>query len=100
MKRLLARRQRHGWSWAELSRRSGLPVWKLRWWERRLGSKRPARRSGGSKRAFLPVRVVERGGSSGPSLEIITPRGYRIVVAGDFSLEQLSRVVKALDPSC
>lgn len=100
MKRLLARRERHGWSWAELSRRSGLPEWKLQWWRRRLASKRASRRRSRSKRAFLPVRVVGSRPGPGPSLEIHTPTGYRIVVPGDVSAEQLSRVVKALEPSC
>ena len=36
MTRWLARRTRHGWSWAELSARSGHPVWRLRYWQRRL----------------------------------------------------------------
>lgn len=97
MKRLLGRRERHGWSWAELSRRSGLPVWKLQWWRRRLASKRPARRP---KRSFLPVRVVEPRATPVPSLEIVTPSGYRIVVPAGVSSEQLSRVVKVLEPPC
>ncbi|MEO5617781.1 MAG: hypothetical protein ABIS67_08415 [Candidatus Eisenbacteria bacterium] len=36
MARWLARREEHGWSWVELSRRSGHPAWKLRWWQGRL----------------------------------------------------------------
>ena len=100
MKRLLARRERHGWSWPELSRRSGLPVWKLQWWRRRLEAKRPAPRSRRSKRSFLPVRVLEPQPGPGRSVEILTPSGYRIVVPGDVSAEQLSRVVKALEPPC
>jgi len=99
MKRLLARRERHGWSWSELSHRSGLPEWKLHWWRRRLMSKGGSRRSR-SKRSFLPVRVVEPRPGAGPALEILTPWGYRIVVPGEVSAEQLSRVVKALEPPC
>jgi len=97
MKRLLARRERHGWSWSELSRRSGLPVWKLQWWRRRLALKRSTRRRSRSKRAFLPVKVVEAPPGPGPFLEILTPSGYRIVVPGEVSPEQLSRVVKVLE---
>ncbi len=100
MKRLLARRERHGWSWPELSRRSGLPVWKLQWWGRRLASRRRAGGRNRSSRAFLPVKVVEARPVAGPSLEILTPSGYRIVVPGEVSSEQLSRVVKALEPPC
>ncbi len=40
----LSKRERNGWSWAELSRRSGLPSWKLRWWHERL-KKNPLPRS-------------------------------------------------------
>jgi hypothetical protein len=96
MRRFLARRERHRWSWAELSRRSGLPVWKLRWWQRRLGRQGPARRS---RRAFVPVKVVEsRRGCS--QLEVITPSGLRILVPGGFSAEDLRRVVEVLGPPC
>ena len=97
MKRLLARRDRHGWSWAELSRHSGLPVWKLCWWQTRLARKKPARRPG---RTFVPVQVVDSP-KRGPSpLEVITPSGIRIRVAVDFDADHLRRVVKALEPSC
>jgi hypothetical protein len=97
MKTLLAKRERYGWRWTELSRRSGLPVWKLRWWQTRLARKKPARRPG---RTFVPVQVVDSP-SRGPSpLEVITPSGIRIVVAVDFDANHLRRVVKALEPSC
>jgi len=97
MRRLLARRERHGWSWAELSRRSGMPVWKLRWWHRRLARKRPATRS---RRAFVPVKVIESRAAGCSPLEVITPSGFRILVPGGFSAEDLRRVVEALEPAC
>ncbi len=97
MRSVLAKRDRHGWSLAELSRRSGLPVWKLRWWQRRLARKRPARRSKG---AFLPVQVVESPPVSCSRLEVITPSGVRIVVSAGFDTEHLKRVIKAVESGC
>jgi len=97
MKTLLARRERHGWSWPELSRRSGLPVWKLQSWQRRLRKRRSARRSG---RAFVPVQVVAVGRRDGPPLELLTPSGVRILVTASFDADHLRRVLKALEPSC
>jgi len=97
MKTLLARRARHGWSWPELSRRSGLPVWKLHWWQRRLAPRRPARRSG---RRFVPVQVVAATRRDAPPLELLTPSGVRILVTASFDADHLRRVLKALAPSC
>ncbi len=97
MRKLLARRARHGWSWVELSRRCGLPVWKLCWWHRRLASQRPLRRSG---RTFVPVQVVDSPRGEGPWLEVITPAGFRIRVPADFQAEHLRRVLQALEGAC
>lgn len=97
MKLILASRKRNGWSWAELSRRSGLPVWKLRWWKRRLAGTRAAGRPG---LAFLPVQVIESPRTDTSRLEVITPSGVRILVAADFDAEHLRRVLKALAPAC
>ena len=97
MKTLLARRERHGWSWPELSRRSGLPVWKLHWWRRRLAPRRPSRRSG---RTFVPVQIVAATRRDSSSLELLTPSGVRILVTASFDAEHLRRVLKALEPSC
>ena len=94
MKRLLALRERQGWSWTELSRRSGLPVWKLHWWHRRLASHRSLRRPG---RTFVSVQVVDSPRGDGPPLEVITPSGVRILVPADFQAEHLRRVLQALE---
>lgn len=98
MEKLLARRQRQGWSWPELSRRSGLPVWKLHAWRRRLAARQPPRKP---RRPFVPVRVV-----GAPSLrvssplELVTPAGFHILVAPDCDPEHLRRVLRALEPGC
>jgi hypothetical protein len=97
MKTLLARRDRHGWSWAELSRRSGLPVWTLRWWRRRLASKPAPRRP---VRGFVRVRVVEPPRADGSPLEVITSSGVRVLVGPRFDAEHLSQVIRALESGC
>lgn len=97
MKRLLSRRDRHGWSWAELSRRSGLPVWTLRWWSRRLASKAARRRS---VRGFVRVRVVEPPRADGSPLEVVMPSGLRVLVGPHFDAEHLRRVIRALEAAC
>ncbi len=97
MKTLLARRARHGWSWPELSRRTGLPVWKLHWWQRRLAPQRPARRAG---RTFVPVQLVAATRRDAPPLELLMPSGARILVTASFDADHLRRVLKALESSC
>ncbi len=97
MKKLLARRERHGWSFAELSRRSGLPAWKVRWWHRSLSEKRTVRPSKGG---FAPVQVVDPPQESCRPLEVITVSGIRILVSGDFQAEHLKRVIQAVESVC
>jgi hypothetical protein len=98
MRKLLARRERHGWTWPELSRRSGLPVWKLHAWRRRLARHKPA---GGKPRPFVPVQVVDRGfRQAALPLEVVTPSGLRILIAADFDAEHLCRLLRTLAPGC
>jgi hypothetical protein len=97
MKTLLARRVQQGWSWAELSRRCGLPVWKLRWWHKRLARIRPKPRRA---RIFVPVEVVDVPRADGSPLEVVTPSGFRILVPPGVTADDLIQVVKALEPSC
>ena len=97
MRKLLARRKHHGWSWNELSRRCGLPEWKLHWWRRRLAKPKPVRRP---RRAFVPVQVVDSTRRECPPLELITTSGVRILVMGNFDADHLKRVLKALEPAC
>ena len=94
MARWLARRERQGLSWAQLAWRSGHPVWKLRYWQRRLEGRdrAPKRRA----EAFVAVEVTSSGASSGATIEITTPSGYRVQVSRDFDPEHLGRVVEAL----
>jgi hypothetical protein len=94
----LAKRGRQGWSWAELSRRSGHPTWKLRYWCKRLA--RPPVAQSTRERGFVGVEVTSTAGSAGGSIEITTPSGYRVQVARDFDAAHLHRVVEALERGC
>jgi len=98
MARWLAKREEHEWSWAELSRRSRHPIWKLRYWSRRLG-RLPAA-SARRARGFVAVEVMDPARSADRSIEITTPSGYRVQVAPDFDAEHLRRVVEALERGC
>jgi len=98
MARWLTRWERQGWSWVELSRRSGYPTWKLRWWQKRF------ERTGGSpataEQAFVAVEVAEPVRNATAPIEITTPSGYRVQVPRDFEVEHLRRVVEALERRC
>ena len=95
MARWLARRTSEGLSWAQLSRRSGHPVWKLRYWQRRFARAQNASRG----RGFVAVAVTETARDPG-AIAITTPAGYRIEVPSDVDAEQLRQVVEALEPRC
>lgn len=97
MRRWLARRRREGWSWARLARQSGQPVWRLRYWQRRLEQHAATARRRGP--AFVAVEVTEPVGRGG-SIAITTPTGYRLELAGEVATEQLRRVVEALERRC
>jgi hypothetical protein len=101
MERWLARRARHGWSWAELSWRSGHPVWRLRYWQRRATSPPPSTPERG--RGFVAVEITEPASSvesSTAALVITTPSGHRVTVAPGFEPAHLHRVLQALERGC
>lgn len=97
MKSWLARRERHGWSWAELSRRSGRPVWTLRWWGRRLARRAVSSRARPSE-TFVAVEVATP--PSARSIEVVTRAGHRVSVPSGFDEEQLVRLLRVLDAGC
>lgn len=100
MKRWLSRRERRGWSWAELSRRSGLPVWKLRWWRRRFDRTAEPGRARPTE-AFVAVDVVTP--PSATPIEVVTRSGHRLSVPVGFDEEHVSRLLRllhALDVEC
>ena len=93
----LVRREQHGWGWVELSRRSGHPVWKLRWWHERL-KRKPV--SPEPARPFVAVEIREPVRAVPTCIEITTPSGFRVQVPPDFDPEHLRRVLSALEPVC
>ena len=93
MRRWLARRRREGWSWTRLSQQSAHPVWRLRYWQRRL--EQLGATAGRRGPSFAAIEVNEPVRHGGP-IAITTPTGYRLEVAGDATVEQLRRVVEAL----
>ena len=98
MAQWLSRREHEGWSLAELSRRSGHPTWKLRWWQKRLERTRDAERP--AARAFVAVEVTEPTPAATAALEVTTPSGYRVHVPRDFDAVHLQRVLEALARGC
>ncbi len=97
MARWLKRRDREGWSWMQLSARSGHPVWKLRYWQRQL--KRNGQSTKRRAHAFVAVEVAPAVDASTP-IEITTPSGYRVQVPRGFDAEHLRRVLGALERGC
>ena len=97
MKTLLARRIRRSWSWAELSRRSGVPLWTLRWWQKRFARTDPSQ---DRTATFVPVHIVAPPPPTDAPFELITPSGFRIRIPAGFAADELSRLVKVLDPQC
>jgi len=96
MARWLKQREREGWSWVQLSARSGHPVWKLRYWQRRL--KRRLRRP--PAEAFVAVEVTSAAAIVLAPIEITTRSGYRVHVPREFDAEHLRRVLDALERRC
>ena len=89
----LAKQERNGWSWAELSRRSGLPAWKLRWWHDRL-KRNPAAQT--PARSFVAVEIADSVQPTGASIEVTTPSGFRLEVPPDFDADHLRRLLQVL----
>ena len=93
----LTKRERDGWSWAELSRRSGLPAWKLRWWHERL-KRNPSPQT--VARSFVAVEIADTLGPTGASIELTTPSGIRLTVPAEFDADHLRRVLQVLAAAC
>jgi len=91
MRRWLALRDRRGLTFAELSRRTGVPVPTLSSWSGKL------RRESGGQPAF--VELVPRAGTTAPGrIEVVLRNDRRLIVGADVDAELLTRVAAALDP--
>ena len=98
MARWLKRRRRERWTWAQLSGWSGHPIWKLRYWQRRLD--RSSRLQVSHEEAFVAVEVVTAPSRVGAPIEVSTPAGYRVQVPKEFDAEHLRRVLDCLERRC
>jgi hypothetical protein len=101
---LIARHEREGVSWAELSRSSGISVWRLRYREQRakaIGERTTSSRESPAS-GFVPVSIREHAAASSCEtlIEIETPAGYRLRVPAGIEPESLRRVLEAITPSC
>jgi len=97
MAALVARRQRRGLTWAELSVESGVPKSTLHWWDRKL------RHEGGpaEKPRFVQLAVVEPAPpAAAMPLEVVLRSGHRVWVAAGFDAEHLRRVILVLESGC
>lgn len=95
MARVLARRDRQGLSWSELSSATGIPRSTLRWWQRRL---RQAEGLSEAGRRFLQVVVTPEPVT--PALMVVVGNGRRVIVPADFDTEHLRRVIAAVESEC
>lgn len=99
MRRLLARRDREGLTYAELARRSGESAHSLSWWAWRLRQEDGQRDKAGRARAaeFIEVKLSEEPeGEDATGLELVLSSGHRVLIRQGFNEESLRRLVRAL----
>jgi len=90
---LLARREREGLSYRELSEQCGIPAATLSWWSHRLRAE--------SRPAFAEVTVVDAEGSAGDSSGVlIRVDDVTVEVARDFDAAVLARVIDVVRSRC
>ena len=96
MGRLLARRERRGLTYGELSRQTGIPAGTLGWWSARL------RRAGlaGRRAPFVEVQVAPDRSGVSQVLEVVLASGHRVQVRPGFDEETLQRLVRSLGSPC
>ncbi|MFQ5382148.1 MAG: helix-turn-helix domain-containing protein [Dehalococcoidia bacterium] len=98
MRRHLARRDRHGWTWAELSEQSGIPVSTLQWWRSRLAAEKPP--EGREPDGFVEVAVVADVEDEHGHFEISLPDGCSVRVPLHFDSEALRQLLAVLSSRC
>lgn len=98
MEALLARRERRGLTWSELSEASGVPRSTLALWHRRLRSERGQRKD---RSGFVRVSVVDADRLAlAQRLEIVLRSGHRVLVPSDVAVDDLRRVIEVLESGC
>lgn len=91
MERLLARRERLGLTFRELSDETGIPIPTLSYWASKFRREEP-------EATLVPVTVVEEPAESGLTIE--TYDGLRVRVEAGFDPQLLARVLSILRSSC
>ena len=86
-------------TWDEVSRASGIPKSTLMVWERRLRQSDSPKRRGRSSFAEI-VSAECQSPSAATSIEIVLRNGRRVVAAIETPIDDLRRIVNALDPPC
>lgn len=96
VRRWLARRERLGLTYAELSRETGLAASTLAHWAWRLrGEEGRAAEDGQSGSAFVELVTTEPAASR--AVEVVLRGERRLRIAEDFDEERLVRLVRALE---
>ena len=97
MEALLARRERQGLTFAQLSSRSGVPAPTLSWWSSRLRRESPERTSHGG---FVELVASDAEPSSAARVEIVLRSGRQLVVREGITAATLSRLMTVLESAC
>lgn len=96
MRRWLARRERQGLTFRELSKETGVPIGTLACWAWKL-RREEADRSSLQDQGRGFVELVPKEGEAVGRIEIVLGSGRRVVIAEEFDEERLVRVVRALE---
>ena len=98
MRRLVERWRASGERAGVFAQRHGVSPYKFHYWRAQFGLVKQRQGKGAS---FAPVRVVDDGwGGGSAALEIRLAGGDVIRCGGDFAVERLSAVVRALRERC
>jgi transposase-like protein len=89
MRAIFARKDQEGLTYEDLCRETGIPVSTLGYWARKLRGRAAA------EPVFQEIAVVAAAPLVG-EIEVIGPRGHRVLVSRTFDAEVLRRVLSAL----
>jgi len=88
MKRLLAKRERHGWTYRELAQKSGVKAHTLSWWAWKLRQEEEAP-------GFVEVDV-DVPARDAVAIEVEMPSGHILRIPSDFDDRSLRRLLGVL----
>jgi transcriptional regulator with XRE-family HTH domain len=98
MRRLLARRDRDGLTFAELGRRTGIPAGTLAWWSSRLRREVQVAPTGFVELVADAGAPDDSGGAV--RIELVLKDGLRVLVPCGSDVAQVQRLVRALESRC